>query len=123
MITLRKTGSYKLIETKQNTKILYLDNQTFAWIEPPTIGEILVSSHKVHKSDCVLSMGHYHIYDVMSEPYLSDQPHLELEVGPNAWQGYLLPTGLPDGTKKRARIIPTHEIITRNPRYSNEEYN
>ncbi len=117
MITLHKTGFYKLIETKHNTKVLYLDNDIYAWVEPPSIGEILIASHKVHKADCVLSMGHYHLYEVEDEPYISDSIHLELEVGSKHWQGYLLLTGLPDAHKKRTRIIPTREIISGNPRF------
>ena len=111
-----KSGLYKLVETKSNTKILLIDDKTFAWIEPKT-GEILVFSHKVHLSDCVLAVGHYELYDIIDEPLLSDQLHLELEVGRASWQGYLLPTGFPDNRKHRSRIIPTHEIITGNPRY------
>ena len=113
MISLQKSGSYSLIETKHNTKVLYLDGAIFAWIEPPDIGEILVTSHKIHKTDCVLSIGDYRLYDVEDEPHLSDQIHLELEVGRNRWQGYLLLSGLPDSNKKRGRIIPTKEVITK----------
>lgn len=111
MITLEKEGSYKLIETKRNTKILYLDDASFAWVEPVEIGEILVASHVPHKIDCVLATGTYRLFSVEDEPHLSDEPHLELQVGSNAWQGYLLPTGLPDDAKKRSRIIPTKDTL------------
>ena len=121
MITLRRTGLYKLIETKKHTKVLYLDNDIYAWVEPVHIGEILVVSNKVHVSDCVLSIGNFCLYDVIDEPNLSDQLHLELEVGKDTWQGYLLLTGLPDDHKKRGRIIPTHEIITGNPSFTHRK--
>lgn len=117
MIKQLKYGFYKLIETKDHTKVLYLDNETYAWVEPPKIGEILVYSHKTHREDCSLAMGHYVFYEVTDEPYLSDNYHLELEFGQAAWQGYLLLTGLPDQHHKRGRIIPTAEIITGNPRF------
>lgn len=120
MITLQKSGLHKLIETKHNTKVLYLDSNIYGWVEPAGIGEILVVSHKVHKTDCILSIGQYRIYKVSKEPDLSDQLHLELEVGNRAWQGYLLPTGLPNNRKKRARIIPTNEIITNNPHFTHK---
>ncbi|MEO6513905.1 MAG: hypothetical protein ABIR37_04445 [Candidatus Saccharimonadales bacterium] len=118
MIILQRSGTYKLIETKKHTKVLYLDNDIFAWVEPVNIGEILVVSHTVHKSDCVLSIGDYCLFDVTEEPYLSDQPHLELEVGKDMWQGYFLLSGLPDSHKKRGRIIPTQETISGNPRFA-----
>jgi hypothetical protein len=121
MITCKRGGAYKLIETKKHTKVLYLDNDIYAWVEPINIGEILVVSHKVHTSDCTLSIGDYHIYDVTDEPELSDTLHLELEVGKGAWQGYLLLTGLPDTHKKRTRIIPTNETITNNVRYATRQ--
>jgi hypothetical protein len=118
MISLEKMGLYRLIETKGNTKILHVGNQSFAWVEPIEIGEILVTSHKSHKTDCVLGVGYYRLYDVDGEPDLSDQLHLELETGRDQWQGYLLPTGLPTDDKKKARIIPTRETITGNPKFS-----
>lgn len=114
MITLLRSGVYKLIETKHHTKILSLDSAVFAWLEPAGIGEILVASYKKHKADCVLSIGEYNLYDVDDEPHLSDQLHLELDVGMDNWQGYLLLTGLPGSSKIRSRVIPTHEVITHN---------
>lgn len=118
MISLQKVGLYRLAETKNNTKILHLGSRSYAWAEPKNIGEILVTSLKSHKTDCVLSVGYYRLYDVDNEPKLSDQMHLELETGRNQWQGYLLPTGLPGDDKKKVRIIPTKETITANTRFS-----
>ena len=121
MIVLERSGLYKLIETKHHTKVLYLNSDIYAWIEPANIGEILVTSHKVHKSDCVLSIGSFRLYEVDDESELIDQIHLELEIGKNHWQGYLLLTGLPNSEKKKARIIPTREIITGNPRFEHRK--
>ncbi len=118
MITLERHGTHKLIETKNDTKVLYLDEDVYAWVEPPIFGEILVSSHREHQPDCVLSLGEYYLYNVKDEPQVTDLLHLELEVGRGAWQGYLLPTGLPNGIKKRARIIPTRETITGEPKFA-----
>ncbi len=113
MIKIVARGKYKLIETKHNTKILILDDrETFAWINAENIGEILVSSHKVHKEDNLLAVGNYRLYDVKDEPQFTDQQHLELQVGCGFWQGYLLPTGLPSDKKKRNRIITTDELLT-----------
>ena len=120
MIHLEKTGNYKLIQTKANTKILSLDNQIYAWIEPKYIGDLLVISHKEHQTDCVLSIGTYNIYNVVDEPYLSDNMHLELETGKNRWQGYIMLSELPGKEKKRSRIIPTNELITGNPKINAE---
>jgi len=114
MIKVLQEGSYQLIETKGQTKILTLDNgKCFAWINAEDIGEILVSSHNKHKTDNILSIGKYRLYEVKDEPNLTDLQHLELYVGDNTWQGYLLTTVLPTNKKKRNRIIPTNEIITK----------
>lgn len=114
MIKVLRSGTYELLETKAQTKILILDTKkTFAWVNIRTIGEILVTSHKVHKTDTTLAVGTYRLYNVENEPKLSDQIHLELALGQGLWQGYLLPTGLPTKTDKRNRIIPTHEVITK----------
>lgn len=113
MITILKRGTYRLIETKRNTKILILDGkETFAWVNTIGVGEILVASSKMHKTDCTLAVGNYRIYSVKDEAELSDQLHVELFVGCGEWQGYLLPTGLPAHKKRRNRIIPTKEIIS-----------
>ena len=121
MISLRRSGLYELIETKHHTKILYLDGDVYAWVEPPNIGEILVTSHKIHKTDCVLSLGRYRLYNVDNELYLHDQIHLELEIGRGRWQGYLLLSGLPNSQKLRGRIIPTEEVISGNPKFALKE--
>lgn len=114
MIKLIQQGTYTLIETTGHTKILRLDNKkVFAWIVAREIGEILVASHKVHKTDHILTTGKYRIYEVKDEPKFTDLIHLELLTGEGVWQGYLLPTGLPNDKKKRNRIIPTGEIITK----------
>jgi hypothetical protein len=112
MITLIGEGVYRLIETKGQTKILTLDDsQTFAWVMAGDIGEILVASHKQHKVDHILALGAYKLYAVDDEPELTDMQHLELAVGQDRWQGYLLLTGLPTESDKRHRIIPTDEVI------------
>lgn len=114
MIKLLQEGHYKLIETKGQTKILVLDDKRiFAWVNALEIGEILVASHKTHKTDNILAIGRYRLYEVKDEPDLTDLLHLELLVGDGVWQGYLLTTGLPTDEKKRNRIIPTKEIITK----------
>lgn len=114
MIKVIKQGIYHLVETKTMTKILTLDDKNkFAWVNAAEIGEILVATHKQHKADHVLAVGKYRLYDVKDEPKLTDLQHLELYVGEGLWQGYLLTTGVPTEKKKRNRIIPTKEIITR----------
>lgn len=113
MIQLLQTGQYKLIETKTEVKILQLEEKTFAWINAAGIGEILVTSHRIHKIDHTLAVGKYRLYEIKNEPELTDLFHLELLVGDGEWQGYLLPTGLPNDVKKRNRIIPTKELITK----------
>lgn len=114
MIKLLQEGTYSLLETKGQTKILTLDKkQVFAWVHAKDIGEILVTSHKLHKSDHMLAIGKYRIYEIDNEPNLTDLIHLELLLGDGTWQGYLLLTGLPSDKDKRTRIIPTDEIITK----------
>lgn len=114
MIQLIQSGYYTLIETLRQTKILTLDKKkSFAWINAADIGEILVTSHKRHKTDSILALGAYRLYEVKDEPDLTDLQHLELYVGDNVWQGYLLTSGLPTEEKKKNRIIPTGEIITK----------
>ena len=113
MIKLLDQGEYILIETKGQTKILSLGKREYAWINPEEIGEILVKTYKKHWVDHILAVGKYRIYGVKDEKKLVDMLHLELFVGNGLWQGYLLPTGLPNTLKKRSRIIPTREIITK----------
>lgn len=114
MIKIVVQGTYHLIETKGHTKILTLDRKkTYAWVNAEDIGEILVTTHKSHEVDHLLSAGNYRIYDVKDEDNIADLLHLELFIGEGLWQGYVLPTGLPNDEKKRNRIIPTKELITK----------
>lgn len=114
MIKLVDQGSYHLIETHGHTKLLILDKKkVFAWVNVEDIGEILVTTHKSHEVDHLLTAGKYRLYEVKDEKDFTDLVHLELLVGEGLWQGYLLPTGLPDDKDIRNRIIPTKEIITR----------
>lgn len=112
MITNIRSGKYKLFETFDHTKILELDNKKYAWINAENIGEILVASHKEFNPSQIIAVGNYRVYDVEKEKDLVDLQHLELFVGDGLWQGYLLPTGLPNG-KIRKRIVPTKELITK----------
>jgi hypothetical protein len=114
MIQVVDKGTYHLIETAGHTKILTLDNKkTYAWVNAGDIGEILVTSHKSHIVDHVLAAGKYRLYRVKDETLPTELVHLELLIGEGRWQGYLLPSGLPDDKKKRNRIIPTKELITK----------
>lgn len=114
MIKLVEKGSYTLIETRAHTKILTLDKKKiFAWVNAAAIGEILVTTYKQHQVDHILAVGKYRLYEVKDESKFVDLIHLELLVGDGVWQGYLLPTGLPTEEKKRNRIIPTNEVITK----------
>lgn len=119
MIKLKGEGYYRLIETKDQTKILTLiDPETlkekaFAWVNAADIGELLVTTHKKHKLDNILVLGKYRLYEVKDEPKLTDLEHLELFVGQGVWQGYLLLTGLPTKKNIRRRIVSTDELITK----------
>ena len=113
MIKLIREWKYSLVETKNDTKILKLDGKSFVWIFTRYIGEILVTTHRGHKTDQKLAKGDYKLYEVTDEPKLTDTLHLELYIGEDDWQGYLLITGFPQSKKTRSRIIPTNEIITK----------
>lgn len=113
MIKLIKKGKYSLVETRNDVKILKLDKKTFVWIFTKSIGEMLVTTHRPHKTDQKLAKGEYRLYDVEDDPNLVDQLHLELSVGEGDWQGYLLPTGFPKDSKTRSRIISTYELISK----------
>ena len=112
MIKVLSNGSYKLIETKQQIKILYLDDTPYVWLFLKGIGHVLETTNKPHKAEHILAEGRYRLYEVKDDPKLSDNQRLELVVGPGKWQGYLLLTGLPNQTKKRSMIIATDETIS-----------
>lgn len=119
MIQVIKKGNYKLIETSQQIKIMYLDNSAYIWLHIRGIGHVLEISHKPHSAEHLLACGNYRIYEVKGEPDLVDQQHLELFVGEGCWQGYLLLTGLPTDNHARTRMVPTKEVISlRKPQYS-----
>ncbi len=113
MIKLIKKGKYSLVETRNDVKVIKLDRKTYVWVFTKSIGEMLVATHRGHRTDQKLSKGEYKIYKVKNEPDLVDQLHLELAIGEGDWQGYILPTGFPKDKKIRSRIIPTNEVISK----------
>jgi len=113
MIKLIKKGKYSLIETRNDVKILRLGRKAYVWIFSKSIGEMLITTHKSHKTDQKLAKGEYRVFEVKDELDYIDQLHLELAIGEGDWQGYLLPTGFPKNVKTRSRIIPTNEVISR----------
>lgn len=114
MISVLKRGEYKILEAKNNIRILILDNnEAFEWNSQPKTGEISISSYKIHQDDNLLSVGNYRLYDIEDEENYTDQKHLELQVGCGYWQGYLLPSGLPTDGNKGNVIIPTKELLTK----------
>jgi len=113
MIRLLKQGKSRLVVSRDGVKIIYLGPQGYLWTMAKGIGEILSFSKHPHKLSHVLSYGNYKLYSVKDEPKLVDLQHLELYVGKDKWQGYLLLTGLPTDKKIRSRIVPTSEVITK----------
>jgi hypothetical protein len=118
MKKLIKEGNYILIETKMNTKVLILQHTgIFAWVNAFGIGELLVKTERKFSLQNILATGSFKLYDIIDEPNLTDLQHLELEVGKDKWQGYLLTRGLPNARERKHRIIPTYELVpTRNGR-------
>lgn len=112
MIKILTSGKYRLIETRRQIKILYLDKVPYVWLFIAGLGHVLETTGKPHKADHTLAAGNFRLYEVQDEPRFSDHKHLELFVGDGQWQGYLLLTGLPTAQKRRTRIIATNEIIS-----------
>lgn len=113
MIKLLTKGNYRIVGTRDHKHLLYLGEQGYHWNYAPRIGELLTFSKHPHRQSSLVAEGRYRIYSVKDEPKLVDLKHLELSVGADKWQGYLLLTGLPTNKKIRGRIIPTDELITK----------
>lgn len=112
MIKVEDKGSYKLIETRQQIKILYLDGAAYVWFFVPGIGSVLEATSRTHQTEHVLARGNYRIYNVKDEVDFSNRQHLELYVGEGRWQGYLLLSGLPSASRKRTKLIATGQAIS-----------
>lgn len=114
MIKLAEQGTYKIVETWGETRLIVLnETNCFAWVYAgDEIGEILVATKKKFSDQYTLARGKYRLYEVDQENGLSKGEHLELYIGEGFWQGYILPTGFPKGRNVRNKIIPTRQIIT-----------
>jgi len=115
MVSIMRQGSYKLTESRLQIKALYLDSSSYAMLFIDALGEMIATAREPKPSDYTLSAGHYRLYDIVDEPDMSEGLHLELEVGDDIWQGYLLPNGLPDKGSIRGCLLPTHELVTGTP--------
>lgn len=114
MITTIAAGDYKLVGINNNTKLLLLEGlQPIYWIAVNATQKIFVAPEKYCVQQYVISQGKYRIYEVTKEQGLTNAVHMELLLDTKRWQGYLLPEGFPNILKKRMRIIPTKQIITK----------
>lgn len=112
MIKLTASGKYRLAETHNSSKLLYLDSEAYIWRPVAHVGHMLGLVNNPKKTDSYLAVGNYRLYDVKDEAGFTDNRHLELFLGSGRWQGYLLPDGLPADGRTMHRIIATHELIT-----------
>ncbi len=117
MITLRHSGPYELAEAQHGTKLLYLDNTNYAWMDPLPTVSLLILTHYQQTPHTILKMGTYRLYTVINESGLVNTMHLELGGDNDAWNGYLLPENLPTVGHFSCRIVATNEVITHNPTY------
>jgi hypothetical protein len=90
MIKLIKQGGYKLVMQSDNDKTLVLGKQGYHWTLAKGIGEILTFCKSIHKESYTITTGKFKLYQVKNEEKLVDLQHLELSIGDEKWQGYLL---------------------------------
>jgi hypothetical protein len=113
MITRIDNGSYSIHLTNNNTKILTLNFQAYAWISTENTGDILLYLTKSEKAMNINSSGLFRLYSVNDEEGFADMIHLELCNEQGKWRGYVLPTGLPSKADIKNKIISTHELISK----------
>lgn len=115
MITLLTKGTYTLLGTKDNSKILSFDKneRVYSWIVYDNTGELKHIVYKHFDNEYLISVGKYRMYEVKDEINFSDAIHLEFLVGDGVWQGHLLREGLPNGNENHYTIAPTKELISR----------
>lgn len=104
MTRLLKSGFYALGTSRHNTKILYLDNSCFIWLNEPSLGSILLTSERRPDLYMIVCEGRYHLKDPEQSDEKSPMQFLELEIAPKDWQSFSLISGLPNGHMKRSRI-------------------
>lgn len=114
MIKLLESSTYKLIETKNNTKALMLDDRdVFFWKNYGCSGNLEYIKFDPSQICCLLNINNYRLYEVKNEPDLTSGMHLELYVGKSKWQSYLLKSGLPTIKKQKKPVSVTIETITK----------
>lgn len=114
MLKVIGSGTYKLTETKDNTKVLFIDdNYACSWKNEKCNGDLVYLKPDTDKICCFLSVGNWRLYEIKDEPGLTIGNHFELNVGKGKWQGYLLPKGFPTQINKKKPISQTDEIITK----------
>lgn len=112
MIKVVLCGKYRLVETVEHLKVLYLDDAVYLWQYEPGTGDVLVLIGYQYPAGYTLACGNYRVYEVTDEPRFSGHIHLELYLGDQHWQGYVLEAGLPP-KHSQSFIAPTAEVITK----------
>ena len=114
MLQVIGSGTYKLTETKDNTKVLFIDDEkAFGWKNGKCDGDLFLLAPDTENICCFLSVGKWRLYEIKDEPGLTDGNHFELHVGRGRWQGYLLPEGFPTAVNKQRPISQTGQTITK----------
>jgi hypothetical protein len=122
MITVIKRGKYQLCEIGNKKTLLCLGSvKRFLW--ETSFLKFFDSSNSTIENKKVKSQGKFFLYDVQNEPKFTSSQHLEMLVEKNAWQGYLLPQGLPNKNTISKNIFPVQELITTSLKAKIVEFN
>lgn len=114
MIKLLESGTYKLVETENNLKVLMLDDKNiFLWKNFGCSGNLEYTRLDPAQICCMLSVNNYRLYQVKNESGFTKGLHLELYAGKKRWQSYLLKKGLPTAKNQKMPISKIEEIITK----------
>jgi hypothetical protein len=112
MVRIIQTGTYRLYATGTKTNILDLDGRLYSWSKLGDAPDSLRITHRSSSVQQILATGSYRLYEVEDEPRFSPSQHLELNVGPKLWQGYLLAVGLPVHPNTQTPIAVTSQTIS-----------
>lgn len=107
---LNEKGNYEIFKTTGDNEILRLGKSEIYAIVETNKGPILIKTDEDHQKQETIEKGIFYLVDFEEDPAFQDMPHLFIEKG-TKYQELLLPSGFPDASRDRKKIIFTRKNV------------
>lgn len=112
-INVKRKGSYELVQTDEDYKILVLDGkESYDWLEYPH-GEYLALSTAGYQRENTVAQGDYVVMSARHESgWENDVDYLGLNEDGERYHMYKIPFGLPTDERQKKRLLDFNQYMS-----------